>query len=270
MALDPIKLDDLTWSEMVVAIRRRIAAASGGKWTLHAPVDPGITLLELFAWLLEQRVYWMDQIPDSLVRGALRLLGEEPKPTQAAATVMRFPAPDHARVLPAMTSLSLLRSNPPLVFSTESEVVLLPFEKLDGQRDKLSLFINDKDRTTDFEQGKVMKLFPADGKAAEVKISLWLREQLPSSVVNKQFSLLFDLRDLPGVAPQWSPDAPRGAQPPAKISWFYSGAGGKQIPFADSDIDDGTGGLRRSGLASLPIKADWSPESSDPAQKRHL
>src|SRR5262245_53020562 len=180
MALDPIKLDDLTWGEMVVAIRRRIAAASGGKWTLHAPVDPGITLLELFAWLLEQRVYWMDQIPDSLVRGALRLLGEEPKPTQAAATVMRFPAPDHARVLPAMTSLSLLRSNPPLVFSTESEVALLPFEKLDDQRDKLSLFINDKDgdkdRTTDFEQGKVMRLFPADGTAAEVKIILWLRE----------------------------------------------------------------------------------------------
>ena len=41
MALDPIKLDDLTWNEMVVAIRRRIPAASGGQWTLHAPVDPG-------------------------------------------------------------------------------------------------------------------------------------------------------------------------------------------------------------------------------------
>src|SRR5215470_10186732 len=254
MALDSIKLDDLTWSEMVVAIRRRIAAASGGRWTLHAPVDPGITLLELFAWLLEQRVYWMDQIPDSLVRGALRLLGDGPKPTQAAATVMRFTAPDHTRILPAMTELTLLRSNPPLVFSTESEIALLPFEKLDDQRDKLGLFISgengDQDRTMDLEQGKVMKLFPADGEAAEVKILLWLQERLPSSFTDKRFSLLFDLRDQSGLVPQWSPDSADNAPPPAKITWFYSAAGGKQIQFDDKEIDDGTGGLRRSGLAS--------------------
>ncbi|HEY9283481.1 MAG TPA: hypothetical protein VIP46_08510, partial [Pyrinomonadaceae bacterium] len=84
--LETVKLDDLTWGEMVAAVRRRVAAASAGQWTLHAPVDPGITLLELFAYLLEQRVYWMDQVPDSLVRGALSLLGERPRATQAAAT----------------------------------------------------------------------------------------------------------------------------------------------------------------------------------------
>jgi hypothetical protein len=76
---------------MITASRRRIPAASVGEWTLHAPVDPGITLLELFAYLLEQRVYWMDHVSDSVVHGALSLLGERPKPTQVAATVMHFP-----------------------------------------------------------------------------------------------------------------------------------------------------------------------------------
>ena len=46
MALDRVVLDDLDWKGMVDAIRRRIPAASDGQWTLHAPVDPGVTLLE--------------------------------------------------------------------------------------------------------------------------------------------------------------------------------------------------------------------------------
>src|ERR1051325_10025437 len=100
MGLEPVKLDDLAWNDMVLATRRRIAAASDGKWTLHAPVDPGVTLLELFAWLLEQRVYWMDQTPDALTRAALRLLGEAPHQTQCAATVMHFSSPGEVLLLP--------------------------------------------------------------------------------------------------------------------------------------------------------------------------
>jgi predicted phage baseplate assembly protein len=236
---------------------------------LHAPVDPGITMLELFAWLLEQRVYWMDQLPDSLVRGALSLLGEAPKPTQIAATVMRFSTPGHARALRKMERLRLEKSNPPIVFSTENEITLLPFQRLDKQRDKLGLFINEKDRTTDLEQGKVMRLFPSGGSAAEVQIVLWLRELLPASLAGQRFSLLFDLRDTSGIAPQWSPNAPVDVPPPAKIEWFYSGAGGEPVRFGDGDIDDGTGGLRRSGLVMLAIKGDWQPESSDGAKGGH-
>ena len=66
MTLQSLQLDDLNWRTMVDAIRGRIAAASDEAWTLHAAVDPGVTLLELFAYLLEQRVYWLDQVPDAL------------------------------------------------------------------------------------------------------------------------------------------------------------------------------------------------------------
>ena len=54
MMLPALQLDDLAWRDMVDAIRSRIAAVSDEEWTLHAPVDPGVTLLELFAYLLEQ------------------------------------------------------------------------------------------------------------------------------------------------------------------------------------------------------------------------
>lgn len=268
--LETVKLDDLNWGDMVVAIRRRIAAASAGNWTLHAPVDPGITLLELFAFLLEQRVYWMDQVPDSLVRGALSMLGERARPTQAASTVMHFSGLEKATVLEARTQLTRLRSIPPLIFSTRRKVVLLPFPTA-GKR--LGLFINGIDRTADLEHGKVLQLFRANGAASEVKIELWLREPLPDSVAGQCFSLLFDLRDSPNVAPQWSPDARAPVSPPAKISWFYSGANGAQLPFADNEVNDGTGGLRRSGVVSLPIKTatgegtGWQPEAPAPPEQ---
>jgi predicted phage baseplate assembly protein len=269
MALDTVKLDDLNWGEMVVAIRRRIAAASAGEWTLHAPVDPGITLLELFAFLLEQRVYWMDQVPDSLVRGALSLLGERPHATKAAATVMHFPSISDLLLLPANEEFTLLRSEPPLIFSGHTEVALLPFEKIDEQRERLNLFIDQKDRTADLEHGKVLRLFPADDRAGEVKIILWLRELLPKNIEDKSFSLLFELYESDNVIPQWSPETYAAVPPPATISWFYSAAGGKRLPFSPTEINDGTGGLRRSGVVTLPIKRDWEPEDFDRAKQSY-
>src|SRR5258708_7928695 len=121
MALAQIKLDDLTWADMVKAIRGRIATDSNGQWTLHAPVDPGATLLDLFAWLFEQRIYRMDQIPDSLVRACLTMMGDHSRLTQSAGTVLQFPAADFRRV-PAKTTMGLVGSAPPQIFSTDSDL----------------------------------------------------------------------------------------------------------------------------------------------------
>ena len=93
MTLAPLQLDDLTWDDMVAAIRRRIPAESQGNWTLHAPADPGITLLELFAFLTEQRLYWLNQVPDAFVVAVLRLLDlDAPRPAVPAATVLQITA----------------------------------------------------------------------------------------------------------------------------------------------------------------------------------
>ena len=66
-----------------------IPAASGGRWTLHGPVDPGVTLLERFAWELEQRLYSAEQVTPEMVRASLRLLGVgDPAGTRCARTVL--------------------------------------------------------------------------------------------------------------------------------------------------------------------------------------
>jgi predicted phage baseplate assembly protein len=256
MALEPVQLDDLTWSEMVLAIRRRIAAVSGERWTLHAPVDPGVTLLELFAWLLEQRIYWMDQTPDSFVRAALALLGESAGPAQSAATVLQFPARAF-EIVPAPTEMRLMRRQPQLIFSTEQTLTLLPVERI-------GLHIAGQDRTSDVEQGRVVRLFPAEGGEGEIQIVLWLNREIPSPVPVEPFALLFDLRSSARIRPLWSPDAATGVEPPAAVSWLYRCSTGAGLaPFAE--VDDGTGGFRRPGIVKLRIPGDWMAEgTADP------
>jgi hypothetical protein len=267
MPLEQIKLDNLTWAEMVTGIRRRIPAASAGEWTLHAPVDPGVTLLELFAYLLEQRVYWLDQIPDSLVHAALALMGEKVRAATPASTVLRF-SPLAFEKLNALTEMRLARSVPPLVFSTDDEVLLLPCDEFAPGRYRVGLFTGGSDRTLDLTHGRPICLLPAAGKETDVKIILWLRQELPNpaaDVFGAFFSLLFDLVAPEKIRPQWSSSAVANVPPPAKLTWWYPDNGNgrlKQFP-ADS-VQDGTGGLRRSGIVRLKLPPDWQRGSLDP------
>jgi Baseplate J-like protein len=256
MALEPVQLDDLTWSEMVLAIRRRIAANSDGKWTLHAPVDPGLTLLELFAWLLEQRVYWMNQVPDAFVRAALALLGEKMQPARSSATVFQFPSRPF-EVIPTMTRLRLKR-RPSLIFSTQQALTLLPVERIGIQ-------IAGQDRTADLEQERVMRLLPSDGSPAEITIVLWLKVTMQATVPDQPFSLLFDMRTSTNIEPQWSPDAVSSVVPAAQLSWWYRSTADSALRrFAQ--VDDGTGGFRRPGIVKLSLPVDWQAEGPADAQ----
>lgn len=261
MALEQLTLDDLTWSQMVTSIRRRIPAASDGRWTLHAPVDPGVTLLELYAYLLEQRVFWLDQTPDALVHAALSLLGERAAATRAAATVLRLP-PAPYETLPAGTLLSLVRSAPPVVFTTAEDVLRLPVRWTgDPRREEyeVGLHAAGEDRTLDLRQGRRVCLFPAGASAAEFRVVLWLDGPPPAAAAGATLSLLFELDVPAGVAPEWSPDAAEGVEPPARLTWWYGRAGaGGRAPF--EEVADGTAGLRRSGVVRLKVPADWAKE----------
>jgi predicted phage baseplate assembly protein len=264
MALAQIKLDDLTWADMVKAIRGRIATDSNGQWTLHAAVDPGATLLDLFAWLLEQRIYRMDQIPDSLVRACLTMMGEQSRLTQSAGTVFQFPSDDFRRV-PAKTEMGLVGSAPPQIFSTDSDFTVLPIAESGSFEVRLGLFIAGRDRTPDLRQGRVLRLFPADGSSGEIKIVFWLTKPLKHQPGDK-LSLLFELRPPQKVLPQWSPAASANIPAPAKVVWSYSSGTSSWTSFKAGEVNDGTGGFRRSGVVRLPLKNNWQVDDSIKAE----
>lgn len=264
MALDPVRLDDLNWKGMVEAIRRRIPAASDGKWTLHAPVDPGVTLLELFAWQLEQRLYWMDQTPDAFVRGALKLLGAKPKSSRPAVSVFQVLA-EPFQIVPRHTELTLKGSALPIVFSTRAPMMCLPIERV-------GIRVGEVDHGLYLIHGKIFRLFPHDGSAAEVGITLDLKNSLPTNAAKNWFGLFFHLRTPEAIPSQWSPDAAHGVQPAVTLTWLYRDALGGLSRFIRQNVDDGTGGFRRSGVVRLRIPDDWKPElipGKAPIEDRH-
>ncbi|CAB3778772.1 hypothetical protein LMG28614_00725 [Paraburkholderia ultramafica] len=266
MAINPITLDDLTWADLTDAARQRIPAASNGRWTLHAPVDPGVTLVELHAWLLEQRLYWMNHVPDALSRGALTLLGEAARDAVCASTVLQFPA-SALTSLAAGTSVQLRDSDPPLIFTTQTPLTLLPVASTPGRAalppPRLDIVVDGINRADDLVAGRDLCVFQSAGD--EIAITLWLTAPLTPLSARAELTLLV-LLDQPGsgVPVQWSADAVDGIAPAATLSWWYaSGPGGQRTKFGPGAVADGTGGMRRSGIVRLALPQDWAAGSPD-------
>lgn len=82
-------LDDRRWGEMVEEAHALIPVYTP-VWTDHNVSDPGITLLELLAWVAEIDVYRLNRIPEQRRWKFLALAGIAPEPTRAARTVLHF------------------------------------------------------------------------------------------------------------------------------------------------------------------------------------
>jgi hypothetical protein len=261
MPLSPVVLDDpLKWADFNAMSLQRIPAASGGRWTLHAPVDPGVTLLELFAWLLEQRVYWMDQVSDPLTRALLTLLGITPRKALAATTVLYIePKPgglSAALDLPGGTQVRLANGLGVPVFSTNDSVTIYPLAAPSLRRlgtPQVRLFVGNSNRTSDLGQGRPTALLAPDGTPTKIVLSL---AAAPGAGT---LALFFDLSTPPGLEPGWSPTAADGPAGPAAVTWTGT-INGNPTPFLLKPEDDGTLGLRRSGIVRLTIPSGWTPE----------
>ncbi|MFI6303113.1 baseplate J/gp47 family protein [Amycolatopsis thailandensis] len=240
------KLDDLTWADLMSAVTRRIPAESDGIWTLHAPVDPGITLLELFAYLLEQRLYWLDQAPDELVVAILKLLGlEPPRPAKPAATVLALTTGEETPTVVPEGTVFARDPAAAIRFTLDDDVIAFP---VSGE---VTVF-TDRDRTADLLARRGVPLLGNDGSAASARFTLPLRD---ARFESGWLSLLFEL-DSP-VPPSWSPSAVGGVRPPAELSWSWFRPD-TEISGAFEEVQDGTGGLRRSGVVRLRPPAGWS------------
>ena len=87
MALISPILDDRSYAELREELLRRIPVYTP-EWTDHNESDPGIALLELFAYLGESVLYRFNQIPDTTKIEFLRLLGVRPRPAAAATSLL--------------------------------------------------------------------------------------------------------------------------------------------------------------------------------------
>ena len=95
MTLPLPQLDDRRWADLVEEGRALIPAYAPDwtdhpGWTDHNVHDPGITLIELFAWIAEMDVYQLNQVPERHRRKFLELVGLLPQPPRPARTVLSF------------------------------------------------------------------------------------------------------------------------------------------------------------------------------------
>ena len=83
------KLDDRSFNDIVdeaVSLIPRYAP----EWTNHNPSDPGITLIELAAWMTDLLLYRLNRVPEKNYIAFLNLLGIQRRPPRAARALIQF------------------------------------------------------------------------------------------------------------------------------------------------------------------------------------
>jgi len=130
MALPVPNLDDRRFQDLVDDAKRLVQQRCP-EWTDHNVSDPGVTLIETFAWMTDQLLYRLNRVPDRHYVKFLELLGVGLFPPTAARAAVTFwlsaAATEPVRVA-AGTQVATLRteSDEAIVFSTVSDLSIVP------------------------------------------------------------------------------------------------------------------------------------------------
>ena len=130
MALPVPNLDDRSWKQIVDEAVRLIPRYCP-EWTNHNASDPGVTLLELYAWMTEMVIYRLNKVPEKNFLAFLDLIGVRLKPPEPAKVVLEFTPSEGAEgelVVHKGTQVATLQSGgaDPVTFETLGDITLLP------------------------------------------------------------------------------------------------------------------------------------------------
>jgi predicted phage baseplate assembly protein len=126
MGLEAPRLDDRSFQDIVNEARARIALYAP-EWTDHNLSDPGITLIELFAWMTDIILYRLNRVPDKHFVKFMELVGMklmEATPARADVSFWLTAPQTTTFVIPNGTEVATTRteSEPAIVFSTDGRM----------------------------------------------------------------------------------------------------------------------------------------------------
>jgi predicted phage baseplate assembly protein len=130
MPLPAPDLDDRRFQDLVDEAKRLVMQRCP-EWTDHNVSDPGVTLIETFAYMTDQLLYRLNRVPDRMHIAFLDLIGLRmlpPTPARAAVTFW-LSSPARAKItVAAGTRVGTLRTPgaESVVFSTRSELAMPP------------------------------------------------------------------------------------------------------------------------------------------------
>lgn len=130
MPLEAPILDDRTFQELVDEAKKRIPRYSK-EWTDHNVSDPGVTLIELFAWLTDVILYRLNRVPDRHYIKFMEMLGitlQEPVPARAPVTFWLSAPQEMAVTIPGGTEVASTQTETEgsIVFTTDDDFRVRP------------------------------------------------------------------------------------------------------------------------------------------------
>jgi len=135
VALPTPELDDRSFQDIVDETKRLIPRYCP-EWTNHNLSDPGVALIELFAWMSEMVLFRLNQVPDRLYTKFLDLVGIQPFPPAVARADLTFwlsVARDQAVTVPGGTTVATAGDTlggAAVAFTTVEDLVIAPLALL--------------------------------------------------------------------------------------------------------------------------------------------
>lgn len=130
MPLPSVNLDDRSFDDLVDQARQLIPQYCP-EWTDHNTSDPGMALIEIFAWMTDLLLFRMNQVPTKVLTQFLDMIGVQLQPPSAAVAPVTFylsAAPSQPLSLPMATEVATVRTelSEAIVFSTEEDLTIHP------------------------------------------------------------------------------------------------------------------------------------------------
>ena len=246
--LIPPNLDDRTWQDIVDQAKTLIPKFAP-EWTDHNPSDLGITLVELFAWIVEGMIYRLNRVPDRNFVEFLSLIGVTLDPaTPASANLVYSIAPGSPPTLVPKGSQAATQQTddtPALVFETDADKTVLPVNLTHALYITPGLLAPKYNVVTGNIAGAPLEsstfTIPA-GETTTIALGF-------DSATAQQMALNVRLRE----------PAPAGT---LNVTWRYSRAA-LEPPNWNSiiGVNDGSEGLTKSGVVTFPGPPLWTGQN---------
>lgn len=257
MALPNPKLDDKSFQELLDEAKKLIPFYAP-EWTDYNYHDPGITFIELFAWLTEMQIYHLDQINDKNRLKFLKILGEMPRPATAAEADVTFTS-ESFDMITVPENRKLGAADPltgeTIFFETKKSINILPNTIFISK-----IFSQDSKDRSDNTQANELEghFYYAFGENPEIGSEMYIgfENSLPSPPSNKPINidLMIYIHDSdlnkPGEHGNEVPDL----EPSSSLKWEFYNTDGNWTELTITN--DETVNLLHSGSISFqgPIK----------------
>lgn len=230
------QLDDITYEQLVQRAINKIPTMTD-QWTDFNSHDPGVTVLQTYAWLVDMLNYYMNATGDAHVLKYLKLLGIEQEKAKEASTYLMIEdeknhvfIPKGTKIYGGTTCFEFQDS-----FDYESNPFVAYLNEVDGSAIDLTAFTGENNEVADmFAQEFEREAITYFGFKKPLTKDTVVYFQVKEEAERQDFDDDFSMNEL-----QWQ---------------YYSADGWNDVV----KVEDGSGGFLKSGLIRFELSEEMA------------